>query len=208
MSSGIELYKSKKVYSKNFNKSELIPAFANFRAFPASVTVSRLKKAKEIIDTFELGGNIFIHCSKYEQFMVTDVLGKELFRNISLAMIAVFLCTEIVLCNLLGSIIVSTIVFIGLLGVCGYWFFLGMHLETVSTLFISVAQGITVDYSAHIVHCFLKTEGTSKEDRVKKSMITIGPAVFNAAVSTFAGFSMCVLAPQFAWPVLVRHATG
>ena len=74
----------------------------------------------------------------------------------------------------------------------GYWFFIGMHLETVSTLFISVAQGITVDYSAHIVHCFLKTEGASKEDRVKKTMIKIGPAVFNGAVSTYVGFSLCV----------------
>ena len=108
-------------------------------------------------------------------------------------MIAVFLCTEIILCNWIGSIIVTINVLIGLLGVMGYWFFIGMHLETVSTLFISVAQGITVDYSAHIVHCFLKTDGITKEDRVKKSMIKIGPAVFNGAVSTFAGFSLCAL---------------
>jgi hypothetical protein len=67
-----------------------------------------------------------------------------------------------------------------------------MNLETVSTLFITVAQGITVDYSAHIVHCFLKTEGPNKDERIKQSMVAIGPAVFNGAISTFAGFCFCV----------------
>ena len=163
-----------------------------FRPFPASVTISRLQKAAEVIESFDLGGRIFVYCSRYEHFIVMDMLGKEVVRNIALAIVAVFVCTEMVLCDILGCIIVSVTVLIGFVNVCGYMYFIGMHLETVSVLFITVAQGITVDYSAHIVHSFLKAEGTSREDRLKQSMVSIGPAVFNGAVSTFSGFCFCV----------------
>ena len=129
--------------------------------------------------------------SRYEQFLVMDVLRSEVFRNILLAMVAVLVCTQLVLCNVLGSIIVSINVLISLINVCGYLYFLGMNIETVSTLFLTVAQGIIVDYSAHIVHCFLKTEGQNKNERVKKSMMAIGPAVFNSGTSTFACFCLC-----------------
>ena len=111
--------------------------------------------------------------------------------SILLAMVAVLVCTQLVLCNVLGSIIVSINVLISLINVCGYLYFLGMNIETVSTLFLTVAQGIIVDYSAHIVHCFLKTEGQNKNERVKKSMMAIGPAVFNSGTSTFACFCLC-----------------
>ena len=153
--------------------------------------ISRLKEAQDIIDSYDLGGKAFIHANRYPILFVLDVLKTEVFRNVILAMVAVFVCTELVLCNLIGCLIVSINIFIGLVSVCGYLYLLGMDLEITTAMFITIAQGITVDYSAHIVHCFMKTPGSSKEERIKKSMVDIGPAVFNGGVSTFAGFFLC-----------------
>ena len=153
--------------------------------------ISRLKEAQDVIDSYELGGKVFIYSSRYPVFFILDVLKTEVFRNVVLAMVAVFICTELVLCNLIGCLIVSMNIFVGLVSVCGYLYLIGMDLEITTAMFITIAQGITVDYSAHIVHCFMKTPGSSREERIKKSMVDIGPAVFNGGVSTFAGFFLC-----------------
>ena len=157
--------------------------------------VSRIKKAERVIDSFDNSldaGNIFIHFPTYPRFLVLDVLHNEVLRNVLFAILAVFLCTEMVLCNLVGSLIVTTNVLIGLINVCGWLYFIGMKLNIVQTMFITIAQGITVDYSAHIVHSFLKTQGGDcRQERIKQAMVNIGPAVFNGAMSTFLAFCLC-----------------
>ena len=153
--------------------------------------VSRLEEVQQIIDSYDLGGTVFIYTQAYPIFFIINVLKSEVFRNVVLATVAVFICTELVLCNLLGCLIVSLNIFVGLLTICGYIFLIGMDLDPISAMFITIAQGITVDYSAHIVHSFMKTHGSSREERIKKSMVEIGPAVFNGGVSTFAGFFFC-----------------
>ena len=153
--------------------------------------MSKIEEAQGIIDSYNLGGNVFLYVKRYPIFFVISILKTEVFRNVILAMVAVFVCTELVLCNLLSCLIVSLNIFVGLVTVCGYLNLIGMDLDIVSAMFITIAQGITVDYSAHIVHSFMKTSGNSREERIKKSMVDIGPAVFNGGVSTFAGFFFC-----------------
>ena len=152
---------------------------------------SRLEGAQKVVDSYNLGGRSFIHTKRYPIFFVIDVLKNEVFRNVILATVAVFVCTELVLGNLLGCLIVTLTIFICLLSVCGYLYLIGLNLEPSSAMFITIAQGITVDYSAHIVHSFMKTPGTNREDRIKKSIVDIGPAVFNGGLSTFFGFFLC-----------------
>ena len=158
--------------------------------------VSRIKEAESVSNSFDNSldaGNIFIHSKHFPRFAIFDVLLNEVFRNVLLAILAVFMCTEMILCNLVGSLIVSINVLIGLINVCGCIYFIGMKLDIVATMFITIAQGITVDYSAHIVHSFLKTQGgcNSRHERIKDAMVNIGPAVFNGAMSTFFAFCLC-----------------
>ena len=141
------------------------------RNYPQSGMLSRISEAEKVINSFEIidAGNMFIYSSRYFFFVVFDVLGNEVFRNVLLAMLVVFICTEMVLCNVVGSLIVSTNVLIGLINVCGCVYFIGMDLSIPQSMFITIAQGITVDYSAHIVHCFLKTDAPSREERIQRS---------------------------------------
>ena len=149
--------------------------------------------SKKYVDDIIKCRKYFLHLRRFPLFSIFDVLLNEVLRNVLLTILAVFVCTEMVLCNLVGSLIVSTNVLIGLINVCGCIYFIGMKLEIVSTMFITIAQGITVDYSAHIVHSFLKTQVdcSSRHERIKEAMINIGPAVFNGATSTFFAFCLC-----------------
>ena len=58
--------------------------------------------------------------------------------------------------------------------------------------FMQVAMGLVVDYGAHIAHCFLTTEGIDKNERVEKTLVNIGPAVFNGGFSTFLAFVLLI----------------
>ena len=58
--------------------------------------------------------------------------------------------------------------------------------------FMQVAMGLVVDYGAHIAHCFLTTEGIDKNERVEKTLVNIGPAVFNGGFSTFLAFILLI----------------
>ena len=53
-------------------------------------------------------------------------------------------------------------------------------------------MGLAVDYSAHIVHYFLTAEDGNRNERVQKTIINIGPAVFNGGVSTFLAFALLI----------------
>ena len=59
-----------------------------------------------------------------------------------------------------------------------------MNLLNLCTLYFS---GLCVDYSVHVAHAFLSNQG-SKNERVKKALAEIGPAVFNGGFSTFLAF--------------------
>ena len=51
----------------------------------------------------------------------------------------------------------------------------------------TIISGLCVDYSAHIAHAFMANQGT-KNERVKKALTEIGPAVVNGGFSTFLAF--------------------
>jgi Niemann-Pick C1 protein len=55
-------------------------------------------------------------------------------------------------------------------------------------------MGLAVDYGAHIAHFFLTAEGKDRNQRVEKTLVNIGPAVFNGGFSTFLAFLICVAA--------------
>merc|ERR1712070_878111 len=59
----------------------------------------------------------------------------------------------------------------------------GVTISGVSTIYILISVGLTVDYSAHIAHVFTHSTGTSRE-RAVAALARIGPCVFNAVVST------------------------
>ena len=80
----------------------------------------------------------------------------------------------------------------------------GITIDTSAAVLLSVALGLAVDYSAHIAHAFVTMKGKSRDERVKKTIIEIGPAVFNGGFSTFLAFSILMVSKSFVFKVFFK----
>ena len=59
-------------------------------------------------------------------------------------------------------------------------------MNTVTGINLILALGLTVDYSAHIVHSFVHSpHGLSRDERVHYAFKHIAMSVFNGAMTTF-----------------------
>jgi len=153
--------------------------------------IPALNKVKNIIADCNFSGNVFALTQEYSNWETDEVITKELFRNLGIALACVFLTTLALLANFTGSLIVLFCVAITLVDLCGYMHFWGLTIDVVSAVNVIIAIGLCVDYSVHICHAFLTLSGTKKE-RAHAAMVDMGPAVLNGGVSTLIAFILLV----------------
>ena len=82
--------------------------------------------------------------------------------------------------------------------------FWGVQIDTASSVLLSVGLGLAIDYSVHIAHAFNTTVGNSNDERIKKAIVEMGPAVFNGGFSTFLAFAILVFSESFAFMVFFK----
>jgi predicted RND superfamily exporter protein len=66
--------------------------------------------------------------------------------------------------HLICSLLALFMVVLSLIDVAGFMHFWGLTIDTVSCVNLIIAIGLCVDYSAHIAHTFLTTQGKSSPD--------------------------------------------
>ncbi len=54
-------------------------------------------------------------------------------------------------------------------------------------------MGLAVDYGAHIAHYFMTADFPTRDERVRQTLIHIGPAVANGGFSTFLAFALLMV---------------
>lgn len=87
--------------------------------------------------------------------------------------------------------------------VVGYLHWWGVTISGVSTIYILISVGLTVDYSAHIAHIFVIEKGTANE-RAINALTRIGPSVFNAVASTLVAVLALSTSASFVFRVFFR----
>ncbi|XP_058956472.2 patched domain-containing protein 3 isoform X1 [Pocillopora verrucosa] len=120
----------------------------------------------------------------YLGWETNKVISEELFRNMGLALMTVFLVTLLVLANLWTCLLVFTCVGFTLVNITGTMHFWGLTIDTVSTICLVLAVGLSVDYASHVGHTFMIIPG-SRTERARATLRDIGPAVWNGGFSTF-----------------------
>nr|SVE90710.1 EOG090X0BEK [Daphnia sinensis] len=116
-----------------------------------------------------------------------SVIMEELYRNLAIAMVCVFVTTFILIANLFACVLVLLCVVLTLVCVNGTMHFWGLTIDTVSCINLVLAIGLCVDYAAHVAHTFMTKTGTRNE-RAAATISSIGPAVFHGGFSTFLAF--------------------
>jgi len=144
---------------------------------PARQTVEKLIKDAGIPDSFS-----FVKI--YAAWETDEIIGYELWRNIGLAMTAIFVIVLILLANLRICLMVLLTVVLTLVDIIGFLHFWNITIDIISCVNIVLAIGLCVDYSVHIGHAFLVASGGRKA-KTEEALLTIGPAVFNGGLTTF-----------------------
>jgi len=120
----------------------------------------------------------------YAAWETDRIIGFELWRNMGLAILCVFIITLILLANLKICLMVLGIVILTLTDIVGFLHFWSITIDIISCINIVIAIGLCVDYSVHIAHAYMLAKGSSVE-RAMRSVELIGPAVANGGFTTF-----------------------
>lgn len=151
--------------------------------------VPAMNRVKKIIaDSNFTQGRVFPLSMGYASWETDEVIAEELYRNLALAIVCIFLTTVFLLANVTASLLVLLCVVMSLIDVGGFMHFWGLTIDTVSCNNLIIAIGLCVDYSAHIAHRFLLESGNSRAKRVEATMTNIGPAVLNGGITTTLAF--------------------
>ena len=149
----------------------------------------------------------FSHSKIYAAWETDEIIGKELYRNLGLAMACIFCVTLLLLCNVQICIMVILIVLCTLTDIIGFLHFWGITIDIISCIAIVLSAGLCVDYSVHIGHAFLVAKGNedntnssdvinlitlgNRQGKCVEAAVAIGPAVANGGMTTFLALLLC-----------------
>eukprot|EP00127_Corallochytrium_limacisporum_P003234 Clim_evm83s147 gene=Clim_evmTU83s147 len=170
----------------------------------SSEQLPMMEDTREVVESVVPDNNeAFPFAFAYIFFESFATIEAELFRNLGLAMAMVFLIVLILTANLVISILILIAVTTTITGVLGFGYFWDMQIDTVLVINLVIAIGLSVDYSAHIGHTFLKTTGTRAE-RATETIITMGPSVLNGGISTFLAFALLANSTSYIFEVFFK----
>ncbi|XP_046631548.1 uncharacterized protein LOC124311207 [Daphnia pulicaria] len=151
--------------------------------------IPAMRRIKEIAEEYslEFGSHVFASARIFSSWETDEVIMEELYRNLAIAMVCVFVTTFILIANLFACLLVLLCVVLTLICVNGSMHFWGLTIDTVSCINLVLAIGLCVDYAAHVAHTFMTKTGTRNE-RAAATISSIGPAVFHGGFSTFLAF--------------------
>ena len=79
---------------------------------------------------------------------------------------------------------------------------IGIVIDSVSVINVVLAVGLSIDYSAHVGHCFMVKGGNSKDDRATEALADIGSSVLNGALSTFLAVAVLLFSTSYVFKTL------
>jgi len=130
------------------------------------------------------------------------IINTELYRNVGLAILAVGLIVLITVANIVTALLITFNVAFCIIEILGAMFALGLVIDSVSVINIVLAVGLSIDYSAHIGHCFMVKGGNNKDARATESLADIGASVLNGALSTFLAVAVLLFSKSYVFRTL------
>ena len=144
----------------------------------------------------------------YTDWETYKILERELLLNLVLALLCVFVISLALIGNLLTALLVFLCVLFTIVQLLGLMWVWGLAIDTVSVVNIVLAVGLSVDYAAHIGHCFMLKSGASNSERILKSVGDIGGPVCNGAVSTFLAVMLLSISKSYVFRTLFKQFFG
>jgi Niemann-Pick C1 protein len=145
-----------------------------------------------------------LHFQIYGSWETNRVITFELLRNLALAMACVFVITLIMLVNIKLCLLVLLTVVLTLVDIFGILYFLGVKINTISSIGLIIVVGLCVDYASHIAHSFSVAEGSSSQERISVTLVSIGPAILNGGTSTFLALVVLGFSTSYSYNIMFK----
>ena len=167
--------------------------------------IEAMDRTREMVASWDDLPTAFPYSSKFLTIEGFKIIRRELFMNVGLAIAAVGV---IVFCTV-GSFVTAFLILLSvafcIIEILGVMWALGIVIDSVSVINIVLAVGLSVDYSAHVGHCFMTKGGVDKNRRALEALADIGAAVLNGAVSTFLAVAVLLFSSSYVFEVLSRQ---
>lgn len=145
----------------------------------------------------------------YSDYFLTiegfKIIRKELFQSVGLAILAVGIIVFFTVASPVTSLLITMNVAFCVVEILGFMFALGIVIDSVSVINIVLAVGLSVDYSAHVGHCFMLKGGKDKNKRATEALADIGAAVLSGAMSTFLAVVVLLFSSSYVFNVLSKQ---
>ena len=100
-----------------------------------------MNAVKEVIRTSNVSGKVFAMALGYATWETDEIISIEIYRNMALAIVCVFITTLIFISNFGGAVMILFCVCLTLVNVGGYMHFWGLTIDTVSCNNLIIAIG-------------------------------------------------------------------
>ena len=123
-------------YKKFYNTRTKISAMHSIKGFVANSNIT--------------DGEVLVFARIHSGWETDEIIEKELYRNMLLALLVVFLMTFGLMASMLQSLLVLFCVVMTLVDVGALMHWWGLTIDTVSCIDLVLAIGLCVDYAAHV----------------------------------------------------------
>lgn len=163
------------------------------RGTTAEVTLHRMHKSRRVIHRAAPSLRPLVADEKFIWASGLDGIFTWTSRSLALSCGAIAVVLLVLLGDMFAVTLTSFCIFTVGLATFGAIYFFNDRLHTWTSFFIVIAVGLAADAPAHICHAYLHApEHLDSKERAFLALTRLGPSVFDAGISTLAGF--CILA--------------
>ena len=130
----------------------------------------------------------------YEQYVA--ILGQTL-KTVGIALAAVFVVTCIFMPHPVLIVFVTVAVAMIMTGVFGFLIYLDVALSSITMIHLIMSIGFSIDFTAHICHGYMISDGKTRDLRVKQAIDKAGAPIFHGAVSSILGIIVLIGAKSY-----------
>jgi len=146
----------------------------------------------------------FVYSAEYLSIEGYKRIRKELFQNLILAIVSVSVIILFTVASIITAGLITLNVAFCIIEILGFMFYTGIAIDSVSVINVVLAVGLSVDYSAHVGHCFMTKIG-SRNERIKETLADIGTAVLSGAFTTFLAVVVLFFAESYVFNILAKQ---
>ena len=168
----------------------------------ASRQIAAMDATRSMVNSWTDLARAFPYSATFIAIEGFKIINTELYRNVGLAILAVGIIVLITVANIVAALLITFNVAFCIIEILGAMFALGLVIDSVSVINIVLAVGLSIDYSAHIGHCFMVKGGTNLDARATESLADIGASVLNGALSTFLAVAVLLFSKSYVFRTL------